>query len=598
MKLNIRTHRRVRLSAALVALSSLAAILTGTQQAAAAPEDGRFEKVDHSAFVLYPREIPGVDPGQLGDQTARSVIEGAEATKAVTRASVPSIAQSRQHTGRNLCHTTGINGTYKYNGFCWDKTDDATSAYNDAGGWHPQGLTASHDAEASGTVGGRHLYMQAWYYGHGNGATDRDKKARVSILESTGKDWSYGHVLLVRPQGSRTDPGFQAVDNVHADGMAWYGNRLFVANGGELQIYDLNHLWKVNSLSPEVGIKGGVSSAGHHQWALPMVARYGYQTKAQETAWEQAHPGRKAVRACEGLIACLSSLSVDRSSGSLVSGEYRSNSTEKVFEHKEEEIDTRPARVITWPLASIGEGGTAPVTATSAHVAPVRQLQGVATDGTYYYLSAECPVGYMGDPRPGDALSYSCVYQARPGERASVLTRAPALTQNLSYAPSSGRLWGSNEQTNHRVVFSLLPRRADSAVYLSNDYSALCAGAGNKITNGSKVIQWGCTNAQDERWVFEDTTDADGKRAYFLQNAYSGKCMGPASSLADGAGMVQYTCNGAVDEKWWYDPGTHELRNVYSGKCLGLGSHATKGSQLIQWTCNGAPDEKWSKTAR
>ncbi|WP_326647853.1 serine/threonine protein kinase [Streptomyces sp. NBC_01750] len=142
------------------------------------------------------------------------------------------------------------------------------------------------------------------------------------------------------------------------------------------------------------------------------------------------------------------------------------------------------------------------------------------------------------------------------------------------------------------------PTTNPSAVYLSNDYSALCAGAGNKVTNSSKVIQWGCANAQDERWVFEATTDSNGKRAYALQNAYSGKCMGPASSLANGAGMVQYTCNGAVDQKWWYDSGTHALRNVYSGKCLGLGSNATKGSQLIQWTCNGAPDEKWSKTAR
>ncbi|WP_274560799.1 serine/threonine protein kinase [Streptomyces spiramyceticus] len=145
---------------------------------------------------------------------------------------------------------------------------------------------------------------------------------------------------------------------------------------------------------------------------------------------------------------------------------------------------------------------------------------------------------------------------------------------------------------------SASPTANPSAVYLSNDYSALCAGAGNKTTNGSKVIQWGCTNAQDERWVFKDTTDSNGKRAYFLQNAYSAKCMGPASSLANGAGVIQYTCNGAVDQKWWYDPGTHELRNVYSGKCLGLGSNATKGSQLIQWTCNGAADEKWSKTAR
>ncbi|MBT2511371.1 ricin-type beta-trefoil lectin domain protein [Streptomyces sp. ISL-98] len=568
--------------------------MTGTQQAAAAPDGGTFAKVDASDFVLHPREIPGVDPGPNGDQTARSVIESAEATRAVSKASPLSVAQSRQHTGRSLCHTTGINGALKYNGFCWDETDDNTSAYKN--GWHPQGMTASHEAYESGTADGHHLYMQAWYYGVNK--DDRDKKARVSILESTGKDWSYGHVLLVKPKGSRDKPDFTAVDQVHADGMVWYGNRLFVANGGELQIYDLNHLWKMKSVSERVGIENGVSSAGHHQWALPMVARYTTRTKAQEDASENKSPRFCGDPDDRYLIGCLSSLSLDRSSGSLVSGEYRSNSDQLQYENPPKAIDKRPARVITWPLKYIGEGGTSPVRATSAHVAPVRQLQGVATDGDYFYLSAECPVDDMGDARPGDTSSYSCIWQAKPGDRTSVLTRTPPLTQDLNYAPKSGRLWGSNEQTGKRVVFSLQPRRLDSAVYLSNDYSALCAGAGNKITNGSKVIQWGCTNAQDERWVFEDTTDSNGKPAYVLQNAYSGKCMGPASSLANGAGMIQYTCNGAVDQKWWYDPGTHELRNVYSGKCLGLGSNATKGSQLIQWTCNGAADEKWSKTAR
>jgi hypothetical protein len=42
-----------------------------------------------------------------------------------------------------------------------------------------------------------------------------------------------------------------------------------------------------------------------------------------------------------------------------------------------------------------------------------------------------------------------------------VLTHAPPLTQNLSYAPSSGRLWGLNERINtsvgKRVVFSFDP---------------------------------------------------------------------------------------------------------------------------------------------
>ncbi|MFH8619333.1 RICIN domain-containing protein [Streptomyces sp. NPDC017979] len=515
----------------------------------------------------------------------------------MTPVSALDVAQSRQHVGRALCHTTGINGTFKYNGFCWDATDDSTSAWAettpDTGGWHPQGLTASHDAVPGGTVNGHHLYMASWFYGYGKDEGDRDHKARISIVRSTGTDWTYGHVLLVRPKGSRTSPEFEAVDNVHADGMAWYGNRLFVANGGELQIYDLNHLWRMSSLSGRVGVGGGPSSAAHHQWALPMIARYGTRTKAQEAASSNPHP-----RACEhSSRACLGSLSLDRSGTTprLVSGEYWSNRRNSATGKLEA---SHPAHLVKWPLEHIGEGGTAPVQAVSAHTTNIRQVQGVATDGTYYYVSAQCPDGYLGDADTSDQGSYSCIWQARPGTSPTVLTRAPALTQNLSYAHTSGRLWGSNELTGKRTVFSLRPREADGALPLSNDYSALCAGVGSSIANGAKVIQWGCNHAQDERWLFEDTTDSHGNRAYFLRNAHSGKCMGTGSSLAPGAGIIQYTCNGAVDEKWWWTPETGELRNVYSGHCLGIGANATKGSQLIQWTCNGAADEKWSRAAR
>ncbi|MCX5341322.1 RICIN domain-containing protein [Streptomyces atratus] len=582
-----RDRRRGRITAALVALSSLAALISGAQQAVAANDPpkiedaGRpFKSEDASGFVLHPREMPGVDEGQ----TARSVIEGAEAKGVVTRVSPLSVAQSKQHIGRSLCHTTGINGTFKYNGFCWDETDDKTNAW--ANGWHPQGFTASHDADPSGTVDGHHLYMATWYYGVGGGDNDRNKKARISILESTGTERTYGHVLLVQPTGSRANPQFTSVDDIHADGMVWYGNRLFVANGGELQIYDLDHLWKVNSLSDKSGISGGTSSAEYHQWALPMVARYSNRTKAQQDA---AEPADRSDMNCDGAIACLSSLSLDRSTSPprLVSGRY--GNAER----------TPPVDVIRWPIEHLGEGGTSPVKAEAAYAAPVHGLQGVATDGTYYYMSAMCDTGHMGVTNPASEDAYYCIWQAKPNGPVSILTRTPPLTQNLSFSFSSGRLWGMNERNGKRVVFSLLPRMADNYQYLYNDYSKLCSGVGSKIENSRPVIQWGCNNAQDERWVFEETKDNNGNPAYFIQNTHSGKCLGTGNSLADGKGVIQYTCNTKVDEKWWYDQDTHELRNVYSGKCLGLGSAAQKGSQLIQWTCNGSQDERWtiSRTA-
>ncbi|MGW4028410.1 RICIN domain-containing protein [Streptomyces sp. NPDC004838] len=576
MRPDIRSGIIRSIWAAVIAISMAAITLGGVQSAAAA--EGSLTGVPAGGFKL--RVAPGSVFGDYG-----SMIGDVEASGAVTKVSPVDVALSRQHVGRPLCHTTGLNGTFKYNGFCWDTGDDTTSAYNPAGGWHPQGLTASHDAYPGGTVNGHHLYVASWYYGNGPSAdpsVDRDKLARISILKSTGTDWSYGHVMLVKPKRHANGlADFEPVDRVHADGVVWYGDKLFVANGGELQVYDFRHMWRMGTTAVErTGVSGGVASARYHQWALPMVGRY-------LTGPATDHP-----RACPSSRACLSSLSLDRSGPTdhLVSGEYLSAAS----------ADT--AHVIRWPLDQatglLQADGTGTVTATGAFSTAVKQLQGVATDGVYYYLSGQCPAGYMGTPDPAASNAYKCVFEAKPGSAVTVLTRAPALTQNLSYSPSSGRLWGMNELTGKRVVFSLRPREADATVRLMNNHSSLCAGGGNRIDNSAPVIQWTCTSARDELWLFEQTTDANMNVAYFVRNEYSGKCMGVGSSLANGAGVIQYTCNGAVDEKWWYDSTTRELRNVYSGKCLGIGANPTNGSQLIQWTCNGAQDEKWTKLPR
>jgi hypothetical protein len=250
-------------------------------------------------------------------------------------------------------------------------------------------------------------------------------------------------VMLVQPTGNATSGNFIPVTNVHADGMVWFGNKLFVANGGELLVFDLQYLWKMGSTSrEETGIRAGVSSARWHQWALPLVARY--------------HTGARSddPRACAGGSGpiCLGSLSLDRSTATptLVSGEYRSPRA------------GGGGRIARWPLSDRydlprADNGAAVGTtsATAGYSTPVWQMQGVATDGTWYYMAGQCPEGWVPDPEARGA--YSCIHRARPGEAPSVITKAPSLTQNLSYSRASGRLWGLNEYTGHRVVFSIDP---------------------------------------------------------------------------------------------------------------------------------------------
>ncbi|WP_405869934.1 RICIN domain-containing protein [Streptomyces zaomyceticus] len=596
MIFNLRGRNEGRVTAALVAVSSLVALVWGGQQAVAADspplirDTGKpFVSKDPTNFKLISREVPGVDTGS----TARAVIAAAEAKQLVTPVSPLSVAEAGGHSLRDLCHEEGLNATFKYDGFCWDNIDDSTSAWAADGGWHPQGFTTSNDADPTGARYGGDLSMASWYYGDGPSDAERSRMARISVAKSTPTARSYGHVLLVQPTGSQDNPSFSPVTDIHADGIAWYEDRLFVANGGELQIYDLNHLWKVNSAFIWPTVPNLPAAQMKHEWVLPMVARYSNRTKDAQGS----DSGRNCVavrvdpkdpNSAMEYLACLSALSVDhsdRSQPALISGGWKNLTTEEASD------------VIRWPLAGFAGESASTVAATAAYSASVHGLQGVATDGTHYYLSAVCDTGYAGDANTVDNGSDSCIWQAEPGGPLSILTRAPRITQNLSYSFASGRLWGMNEVTGFRVVFSLLPRAADDYRYLRNEYSTMCAGAGNKVVNSTAVIQWDCNDAQDERWQLEETKDNSGNLAYFIRNTFSGKCMGTASSLVNGGGVIQYTCNAAVDEKWWYDPVTHALRNVYSGKCLGLGAGQTRGSKLIQWTCNGAQDERWTVVA-
>ncbi|MFJ5520418.1 hypothetical protein ACIQB4_25600 [Streptomyces griseoluteus] len=337
------------------------------------------------------------------------------------------------HTGsRGLCHPTNLNSAYSPDGFCWDHGDDTSAD------WTPQGLTGSHDASPDGTWRGHYVYIASWHFSD-------NTFARITVVDnSPGAPTTYNHIMLVDPYGSGGSANFRAVGNPsspaspapggHADGISWYGNKLFLATGHQIQVYDLRHLWKMSgNTSASVGIQNGASSARYFNYALPMIGMY-YNGK----------PGD----GCTDTNPCLTSLSLDRTGADgLVTSEFNATGG-------------RP--VVRWPLSSNGlletdttDNSTGTVTATAAYRVPVWKVQGAATDGTYYYFSGECP-DYAGGT---DADVPYCIHRAKPGEAPHVLTEAPPLTQNLSWSPLAGRLWGLNERANSttgkRVVFSI-----------------------------------------------------------------------------------------------------------------------------------------------
>ncbi|MFE9024053.1 RICIN domain-containing protein [Streptomyces sp. NPDC007808] len=517
-----------------------------------------------------------------GDKSG--LISSAESA-GVARASVTDVLGSR--TGRpSLCHGTGLNGTLKYDGFCWDDADDRTG-YTDTdstgtkiGGWMPQGFSGSHDATADGLYAGRHLYAASWYYGtyvKDDPKSPYEEYTRISIAQSTGDQVSYGHVALVEPVNGNFK---KLAHRSHADGVAWYGNRLFVANGVELQVYDLTHLWRMNDTnSAATGLSGGQTSARYHRWALPLLARY--TTKPDVNPDEtNGHPfPNDNPRSCGPTngVLCLSSLSIDRSTStpSLVSVENRSGAG---------------ARIVRWPLSQLGSSLPTRVTSyTTGYTTPVYNVQGTATDGENFYMSGDCPGSWPS--------GFSCVHVASPGNGPHVLTQAPYLTQGLSWDRNARRLWGLNEALEdsagpHRVVFSIVPdagKAVDGWGWMSNFNKPgfVCATPqGDGTANGTVVTVWHCTGAESQRWAY-----VNGR----LVNKASGKCLTPQGDAegTDGAVLTLWTCNSSASSQL-FGPDGATITNRLGKAVTPRGNSLADGTWLTLWTNNRAGVQEWS----
>ncbi|WP_329403119.1 hypothetical protein [Streptomyces melanogenes] len=432
------------LTALAAGFAAVAGTLATAGPAQAATPFGSIDSAVVSQFALDPVADFGGQRQNTFD-VYDEAIKAVEAKGAVARTNATSVLTSGGRTGINgLCHGTGLSAGLSPSGFCWDKADDTSNSYTDAGGWTPQGLTGSYDAQPGGLVDGHKAFLASWHFSRGLGGANpvANEFARVSLVNADNSKITYNHLLLVEPTGTQAggDGNYRAVQGTHADGVVWYGNKVFVANGRWLQVYDLQHIWKVNSSQESVGINGTTSSARWSSYALPMVGRY--RTTADDNT---------ACVVATGTSPCLNSLSLDRTGqDGLVSAEYKPGGA--------------GGRVVRWPLnyltalpTTTDPSGHGVSHATVGYSSPVWAMQGAATNGQYWYMSGTCPTGTGGGS--GDAIDYSCIHRALPDDAPHVYTTSPVLTQNLGYSPDTGRIWGINERINSttgiRVVFSI-----------------------------------------------------------------------------------------------------------------------------------------------
>lgn len=126
--------------------------------------------------------------------------------------------------------------------------------------WYPQGITTSADAYQSGTYEGHRVQLVTWHSDH---YEDGKRGARVSFVkQGSASARKYRHVLLVQPKG---EDNFEAIKGLHAGGVAWYGNLVYVVDTtGGLRVFDLNHLYKVDaSIKDKIGRQSGGKYAAY-----------------------------------------------------------------------------------------------------------------------------------------------------------------------------------------------------------------------------------------------------------------------------------------------------------------------------------------------
>ncbi|KAJ4420298.1 hypothetical protein N0V85_000647 [Neurospora sp. IMI 360204] len=142
----------------------------------------------------------------------------------------------------------------------WQHTSDFND--EDTTKWVPQGITSTADALDTGTYEGINGWIVSWH-------RDDDKSVRVTFVNRA--DDAYRHALLVYPHAP---DNFREVP-VHAGGIMWYGNTLWVLdtyNG--IRVFDLTNIWQVGSGDDVGKVSSGVYSAAGYKYVIPQIRWY------------------------------------------------------------------------------------------------------------------------------------------------------------------------------------------------------------------------------------------------------------------------------------------------------------------------------------
>ncbi len=296
--------------------------------------------------------------------------------------------------------------------FAWQSGDESVTY------WIPQGITGSFAGHGDGLVAGKKLVLVSWYYQQDNdpGST-ADKGVRIAIVDVTNPSAvAYRFALLVEPvaSGGRTD--FAPV-KVHAGGLAWFGDLLYVpVTGSGFRVFDLSRILRVDGTADRLGYDAatGAYDAHGYRYVIPQIGEY------------------VDAGACEMRF---SYVSLDRTSSppSLVSGEY--------------DATTVVGRMFRWPLDPVTGRlqltDAARVVADGAWFAGESHVQGGLAHDSTFWLSSSQPAGSAG-----------VLYRAQVDKPSSSLGWIDS-PEDLELDPQLDAVWSLSEATNVRSVIAV-----------------------------------------------------------------------------------------------------------------------------------------------
>ncbi len=338
-----------------------------------------------SIINQYPVSLPRVTLAEIAEDQNRT---------AVVASTVPGNAP-------------GVTRAYQ-----WQSGDESV-AY-----WTPQGITGSFDGSSDGLINGKKLVIVSWYYTMANdpGSTV-DKGVRLAIADVTNPAApTYRFALLATPTLVNGVPTFAPV-KVHAGGLAWIGNRLYVpVTTGGFRVFDLTRILKVDGLADSLGPDSdGHYNAYSYAYVIPELERY-------------------TTPLCDQIF---SFVSLDRTSTpiSLISGEYDAASIH--------------GRLYRWPLETTGDlqrvtgpAGTRIVPSNAWFLDESHIQGGLAHDATVF-LSSSRPAGSAGElDRTGENRTTTRIGWSDSPE-------------DLAFDSQGVGIWSLSELVNARYFFEV-----------------------------------------------------------------------------------------------------------------------------------------------